>query len=118
MKYLIPKSEDDAQILPNLLNLSSKKEIDKAEFEGFYKAEIILTESLTSNTKFNALYICNIHKIALEHLYSFAGKYRKVNLSKGGFLFPSAKFVEQSMQEMESKILNKLSRNYKIKANF
>jgi cell filamentation protein len=58
-----------------------------SEFEGFLKAEIFLTEKLTSSTKFNLEYVLNIHQIALRHLYSFAGRLRTVNMSKGGFAF-------------------------------
>lgn len=83
MKYDLPG--DEAEILPNILNLSSSEEISIAEFEGFLKAEIMLSEKLTSKTKFNLKYILQIHKLSLGHLYGFAGKLREVNISKGGF---------------------------------
>ena len=80
MKYKTPDSQ--SEILPNLLGLSTSEEIAQSEFEGFLKAEIILTESLTSRTKFSISYILKVHRFSLSHLYSFAGKYRDVNLSK------------------------------------
>jgi cell filamentation protein len=83
------------------LNLSNREEIDKAEFEGFLIAELSLTEELISRTKFNIKYIKRIHKSSLGHLYSFAGKFRTVNMSKGGFLFPAAKFISQNMDNFE-----------------
>jgi cell filamentation protein len=70
MKYKSPDSEDE--LLPNLLGLVTQEEIGLSEFEGFLKAEILLTEGLTSRTKFNVNYIHKIHKLALEHLYAFA----------------------------------------------
>ncbi len=84
-KYV--SSPEESELLPNLLNLSKRDDIDKSEFEGFLLAELSLTEELTNSTKFNVRYIKRIHKLSLGHLYSFAGKYRTVNMSKGGFLF-------------------------------
>ncbi|WP_294205151.1 Fic family protein [uncultured Chryseobacterium sp.] len=72
----------------------------------------MLTESLTAKTKFNTKYILKIHKLALAHLYTFAGKYRNVNLSKGGYTFSSALYIPQSMKEFEDEILLKLPITY------
>ena len=99
MKYKTPDSQNE--ILPNLLGLISAKDVAYSEFEGFLKAEIILTESLTSRTKFNTAYILKIHKLSLAHLYSFAGKYRDVNLSQGGFPFAAAKFLTSTMDAFQ-----------------
>ncbi|WP_256005307.1 Fic/DOC family protein [Pedobacter deserti] len=106
MKYDLP--DDQGEILPNILNLKTSDEISLAEFEGFLKAEIILTEQLTLKTKFSLKYILQIHKLSLEHLYSFAGKLREVNISKGGFPFPAAKYLAQSMLSFENELLSKL----------
>lgn len=105
-------NEEESQCLPNLQGLTQADEIAEAEFEGFLMAEILLTEQLTPHTRFNCQYICHIHKLALGELYAFAGKYRTVNMSKGGFLFPSSLFVPQGMQELEEYILNKLPDHY------
>ena len=110
-KYKISREENE--ILPNLLNLNKKEDIDNAEFEGFLYSELYLTEKLTSRTKFNEKYIQQIHKLALKELYSFAGKYRTVNMSKGGFLFPTAQFIPKSMTVFENEILNSLPNKYK-----
>lgn len=110
MKYDIP--EGQAEILPNKLGLQKPEEIDIAEFEGFLEAEILLTERLSSKTKFDAKYILKIHKLALSHLYTFAGRYRNVNLSKGGFHFSSALYLPQSMQAFEDEILSQLPSVY------
>lgn len=110
MKYDIPDGQ--AEILPNKLGLQKPDEIAIAEFEGFLEAEILLTERLSSKTKFDAKYILKIHKLALAHLYTFAGRYRNVNLSKGGFQFSSALYLPQSMQAFEDEILSQLPSVY------
>ena len=113
MKYDLSESQDE--ILPNLLGLKSKGEIELSEFEGFLAAEIIFTEKLTQATRFSVDYILDLNKTALKHLYKFAGKLRSVNLSKGGFAFPSAKFLPNSMIKFEQEILSRLPDNYKHK---
>ena len=110
LKYKSPDSQGD--ILPNLLGLTSVKQVNEAEFEGFLKAEIYFTERLNSRTKFNKAFILKIHKMSLEHLYSFAGKLRDVNLSKGGFPFAAAKFLPETMLAFENEILSKLPNKY------
>ena len=113
MKYDSPGSQ--IEILPNLLGLQSVEEINLSEFEGFLKAEIQLTENLSSRTKFNASYILKMHKLSLGHLYSFAGKYRDVNLSKGGFAFPASRFLPKTMLGLENEILLNLPNRYNSK---
>ncbi|GAA4411861.1 Fic family protein [Nibrella viscosa] len=99
-------------ILPNRLGLVSAEEIGLAEFEGFLKAEILLTEQLTGRTRFTARYILDMHKLALGDLYSFAGKWRDVNISKGGFVFAAAQFLPRIMQLFETDMLNRAPNRY------
>jgi len=110
VKYDLP--DEEGEVLSNLLGLTTAGEVAEAEFEGFLQAEILLSQSLTERTRFTLKYICEIHRLALEHLYSFAGKFRQVNLSKAGFTFPAARFLDQSLQEFERKILNALPDRY------
>ena len=110
MKYNLP--DNQAVVLPNILNLTSSEDIALAEFDGFLKAEIMLSEQLTSRTKFNVKYILQIHRLSLEHLYSFSGKLRDVNISKGGFPFPAAKYLAQSMQTFDNEVLKNLPDKY------
>lgn len=110
MKYQTPNTQNE--ILPNLPGLTQLEEILLFEFEGFLQAEIILTEELTARTKLNLKYILRIHKLALGHLYFFAGKYREVNLSKGGFPFAAAKFLPETMNAFQVETLSKLPNKY------
>ncbi|MFC5410473.1 Fic/DOC family protein [Larkinella bovis] len=107
-----PMRFDPNEPLPNRLNLTSAEAIGLSEFEGFLRAELLLTEELTSRTRFSCPYICKMHKLALGHLYDFAGKWRDVNLSKGGFVFAAAHFLPNSMQSLETAVLAKLPNRY------
>lgn len=53
--------------------------------------------------------ISAIHKTAFNHLYKFAGELRQVNMSKGGFTFPTAKFLSTIIQEFEAEFLTEIS---------
>ena len=110
MKYDIPSGQHE--ILPNLLGLTTPEEIGEAEFEGFLTAQIELAEELTEKTIFNVSYIKRIHHLALRNLYEFAGKFRSVNMSKGGFVFPAALFLDASMAAFDNEILTKLPDKY------
>jgi cell filamentation protein len=112
-KYHIPANEAETDILPNKLNLKTRKEIEQAELEGFLYAYNVLFNELNENTKFNLEYLLRIHQLALGHLYAFAGKPRTVNMSKGGFVFPSAKFLSNSLKELETTLLLHLPTEYK-----
>jgi cell filamentation protein len=67
-KYSVNQNENE--ILPNLLNTKDKNVIEKAEFEGFLYAELLLSKTLTSETKFSIAYIQNIHLQAFQEVYS------------------------------------------------
>jgi len=110
MKYELPDSQKE--VLPNLLGITSIEALGLSEFEGFLKAEIVFTEKLTKRTKFSVSYFLEVHKIALGHLYSFAGELRSVNMSKGGFLFAAAQYLPETMKQFESDILSKLPDTY------
>ena len=100
-------SAHEIEVLPNLLGLTDHKSIGLAEYEGFLRANIMLTEALKPTTKFTLKYLLEIHRLALGHLYAFAGRYREVNISKGGFAFPAARFLAASMQQFEQEWLRK-----------
>ncbi len=104
-KYNINSSEAQALVLPNKLGITTVAAIEVAEFEGFLYAYQVLFEELSDKTVFDLKYIKQIHLLSLGHLYSFAGKYRTVNISKGGFAFAPALYLEQGMGAFETEFL-------------
>jgi cell filamentation protein len=48
----------------------------------------------------------------LNHLYTFAGKTRTVNLSKGGFMFPPALALDNALKEFNDDVLTNLPKVY------
>jgi cell filamentation protein len=59
MKYT--SSDDEAEVLPNLLGSSSLVEVQDAETEGFLVAEQQLLDELREQEIFTAAYIRAIH---------------------------------------------------------
>ncbi len=110
MKYELPR--DQGEVLPNLLGLTDQRAIELSELEGFLKAELVFFEELNDDTVFDTDYILRIHHTALGHLYAFAGKLREVNVSKGGFSFPAAKFLSDTMRAFNTDVLSKLPARY------
>lgn len=111
-KYKVPQDEQEGQVLPNKLNITDLREIELAEAKGFISAQIILRSELNSETKFDLKYILRIHELALGEIYSFAGKTRKVDMSKGGFRFPSAYHLDNTLKEFDNTLLKTIGNNY------
>lgn len=105
-------NHEEGEILQNLLGITDQGLLHAAEFEGFLLAEILFTEHLTPGTRFTVKYIRDIHYTALHRLYSFAGKFRTVNMSKGGFVFPAARFIPENMSAFEKEFLLPLPDTY------
>jgi cell filamentation protein len=58
-------------------------------------------ELFDQENRFTADDICTIHKLWLASIYDWAGSYRQVNISKGGFPFDMARQVPALMLEFE-----------------
>jgi cell filamentation protein len=104
-KYYVPEEEDKDVILHNKKGITDLRKLYRLEFSGFLRAQYLLLEELTDTTKFNVLYIKKIHYLALSHIYDFAGKLRHVNMAKGGFMFPTARFLPQIMDDFNKRFL-------------
>ncbi|MBS2210834.1 Fic family protein [Carboxylicivirga mesophila] len=114
-KYEIPGDNGQHEVLPNLLGINKLDAIHKVEFEGFLRAQYQLLEELTTHTKFDFNYIQRIHQLSLHKVYTFAGQLRQVNMTKGGFLFPTAKFLPKICHEFDQQILDPLPDYYQSK---
>lgn len=111
-KYQEPEGAGEVKVLPNKPGITDKQELGEAEAEGFANAEMEFIEDLTDETKFDVAYIRDIHRRALSHLYKFAGEYRSVNMSKGGFYFAAAHVIPRAMQNFEHEVLLELPHQY------
>lgn len=111
-KYYVPEEQDKDIILHNKKGITDLRKLYQWEFSGFLKAQYQLLEDLTNTTRFDVAYILKIHHLALSHIYDFAGKLRHVNMAKGGFIFPTARFLPQIMEDFDKRFLSPLPDSY------
>jgi len=97
------------RVLKNKLAIKSKRAMDKIEKEKQLQAIESLSEIYDSTHLFTAADICNIHKVWLDKIYEWAGKYRQVNVSKEDFIFAAAAQVPKLMSEFEKRELHKFT---------
>ena len=75
------------RVLRNFLNITSVRKMEDEELAAYMMAERELVQTFTAGHRFTLDDIDLIHKKFLGRIYVWAGRYRDVNLSKGGFVF-------------------------------
>jgi len=93
------------RVLRNKLGIKRKRDMDRAEYEAFLQVQESALEWVTPQTRFTARLLCRIHQDWLGNIYEWAGRYRTVDVSKGGFTWPPAVLVPQNMQAFENGLL-------------
>ena len=89
------------RVLRNRLGIRSKREMDRAEAREQMRALEELTALYDQDHRFTAADICRIHRIWLGPIYSWAGRYRQVNLQKDDFPFAAARQIPKLMADFE-----------------
>ena len=97
------------RVLRNLLKIKSKREMDHLEAREQLRTLDDIARLFGESHSFTADDICQIHKIWLGRIYPWAGTYRHVNISKGGFSFAAARHIPALMEDFEKNILRKLT---------
>lgn len=93
------------RVLKNLLGIKRKGEMDRLEKDEYIRAFKEISTLFDKDHSFTASEICKIHKIWLENIYEWAGKYRQVKLSKGEFNFAFPAQVPKLMDDFEHDLL-------------
>lgn len=89
------------RVLKNLLGITSKREMDRIEGREQVRALEKLASLYDKDHRFTAADICRIHKVWLGSIYSWAGRYRQVNVKKDGFPFATALHIPKLMKGFE-----------------
>jgi cell filamentation protein len=95
----------EGYVLRNKRGIIDPVIMGEAETNALWMAQSKLIGVVTSNQSFTALDVCEMHRLWLAGIYPWAGKPRSVNISKGGFDFPKARFVPALLDEFERKQL-------------
>jgi cell filamentation protein len=97
------------RVLKNLLGIKSKREMDRMEGREQVRALEELTALYDREHRFTAADICHIHRTWLARIYSWAGRYRQVNLAKGDFPFAAAAQIPRLMAAFERGLLRRFT---------
>lgn len=98
-----------ARVLKNKRGIRKKSEMDLAELNAFIDVQNRYLDIIEDSTVFTANTIREMHRDWLGGIYEWAGNYRTVEMSKGGFAWPPAYLVPDNMERFESNVLAKLT---------
>jgi cell filamentation protein len=76
------------RVLRNFLGVRSAREMARRESEALLAATERLIDDTRVDQRFAANDVCRMHRIWLGDIYSWAGEYRSVNMTKDGFSLP------------------------------
>ena len=98
-----PKSH--GRVLRNLQHITRKRDMDQREFEALASIQEKYLLKIGEDTRFTAELLRQMHKDWLGEIYEWAGQYRTVEMSKGGFTWPPALRVAPNMEVLEAGLL-------------
>lgn len=92
-------------VLKNLRGVTNLADMEKAETLALLQATENMFDRFDQDHGFTAEDIRTMHREWLGGIYGWAGNYRQVMISRGGFPFAAPKFIPELMTEFEQKIL-------------
>ena len=97
----------DGKVLKNLLNITTRQEIERVETELLFEVTDQLLDEFDKDHRFSANDLLEIHRRWLGSVYAWAGKYRQVMMSKGNLTFAAPAHIPRLMADFEKEILAK-----------
>ena len=97
----------DGTVMKNLLNITSREEMEIIETEHLWRAQTQLLGEIEPDQKLTARELRAMHRLWLGPIYPWAGEYRQVNISKSGFTFAMAHTIPSSMTTFEREQLGR-----------
>ena len=97
------------RVLKNLLGITQKNAMDRAEFEALVLAQEHYLHRIGPDTRLTSDLLGQLHRAWLGGIYVWAGQYRTVELQKGSFRWPPAYLVERNMAALEEGVLQRLT---------
>ena len=98
-----PGSQD--QVLTNKLSITSAEDMNEAELILLQKLYVSVLQEHLPSGRIRALHLKTWHRRWLGNVYEWAGQYRSVNMSKGGFPFAPATQLPRLMQLFDTQYL-------------
>jgi len=106
-KYQASGSQSEFQpgsrgrVLRNREGIQSAREMARRESGALLAVTEQLIDETSIDQRFGAGDLCRMHRLWLGDIYSWAGQYRQVNMSKNGFTFAAANQIHRLMEELE-----------------
>jgi cell filamentation protein len=97
------------RVLRNLLGIRGVREMNREEARRLFEAQKKLVNRRPAVARMSAAFLCDMHQEWLGGVYAWAGRYRTVEMSKGGFAWPPARLVAQNMDAFEREVLSPLT---------
>ena len=100
------QSGSNWRVIKKLLGINRKREMDALEAMKLSEATDWAIRNYSVDYRFTSQDINVLHQQWLGPIYPWAGQYRQVNISKGGFTFAMAAQVTRLMAEFEIDVLS------------
>ena len=95
----------DGRVLANKLGISNPEELDNIELDLLKQLHEDVLGSVAADQAITVTDICEWHRRWLGNVYVWAGRYRKVNMSKEEFLFAASGRIRTLMDNLDGQIL-------------
>lgn len=94
----------DGKVLRNKLGIVDPSQMDLVEARELHRAIDESLDKVDTSTQFSVESLCRMHDEWLGNIYEFAGKFRSVNVSKGGILFAPVANLDRTLIELDTMI--------------
>lgn len=99
---------DESQaVLVNSLGITDLEALQREEEQGLIEAYQTLIGEVQTDTPLTCELIQRAHRLIFGKLFDWAGRWRTVQISKPGAIWPTAQYLDQSMQHFERLVLRK-----------
>ena len=98
----------NSTVLVNKLGITDLRELQLLEEEGLVNAYELLLHEIRTDTPLTSELIRYVHGQIFGQLYEWAGRWRTVNISKPGVMWPPPAFLDDNMRVFERDVLSKL----------
>lgn len=89
------------RVLRNLLGIIRARDMAEAESQALAIVQRVALERYGPDHRFSTKDVRELHGLWLGPIYPCAGRYRSINIGKGGFQFAHAPRIPQLMRELE-----------------
>ena len=100
-------ADADQSVLINKMGITDLEPLQLLEEAGLAKAYESLISEVRIDTPLSCELLKHIHQRIFGDLFEWAGRWRTLQISKPGVIWPAAQFLDQSMQEFERTVLSK-----------